>query len=37
VLIGIPIIAHIMVVIVGVGKKEVVLGENIRAAHIDTR
>jgi hypothetical protein len=36
-LIAIAIITHIMVIIIGVSEKEIILGENKRTTHIDTR
>jgi hypothetical protein len=34
-LIGIAVITDVMVIVIGVGKKQIVFGKNIRAANID--
>ena len=35
-LIGIPIVTYIMIEIIGVGKEQVFLRKNIRAAHVNS-
>jgi hypothetical protein len=37
VLVGISVITYIMVVIVRIGKKQIVFGKNIGTAHVDGR
>jgi hypothetical protein len=32
---GVPIVTHIMIIVIGVGEEQVILGEYIRAAHGD--
>jgi hypothetical protein len=36
-LVGVPVIADIVVIIIGVGKEQIVLGKNKGTAHIDGR